>query len=88
MNLTRDGKIVGQATGFGRMEVWSWRDLEWNEPHQAIVEVCPKCSEPFRAFMRGLVVKSEVWQWICEWFGKRAKTAVICSECKEIVGWE
>lgn len=78
----------GKVTGFGLLEVWTWRDFRTGQFKRAVVEVCPKCGEQFDPFMRGRVVRSELWQWIAESFGKRAKTALICWDCKEIIGWE
>lgn len=43
---------------------------------------CPKCGQPFSAFMRGQVVRFN-------WFGLRRKIwCLICYACKEIVGHE
>ena len=45
-------------------------------------ERCPKCGEPFRGFLRGMIQS---------WWRKRLKLpycAVVCHKCKEIVGWE
>jgi hypothetical protein len=48
---------------------------------------CPGCGSPrFESFLRGLVQRSRRrWWWP---FQIRAHCAVICHECKEIVGWE
>jgi hypothetical protein len=44
---------------------------------------CPECGVlPFRPFMRGQVQR---WKGL---FRKRPYCALICSTCKEIVGWE
>lgn len=46
---------------------------------------CPKCHRPFIEFLRGMVQRSK--RWLC--FGpKRDYCAVICYNCKQIVGWE
>lgn len=47
------------------------------------LEYCPQClAIPFRSFMRGQVTRFG-------WFGfRRAIWAVICSNCKRIVGYE
>lgn len=54
---------------------------------------CPKCgAEPFTPFMRGEVQRS----WFKSWTGWKAVMfgwpfdycAVICADCKKIVGWE
>ena len=44
---------------------------------------CPNCKhEPFKSFIRGLITRFN-------WFGLRKKNwAIICYECKKIVGWE
>ncbi len=43
---------------------------------------CPKCNKSFEPFMRGQVVRFD-------WFGFRDKyCALICSKCKEIIGYE
>jgi len=47
-----------------------------------MLKICPKCNEDFRPFLRGMVVRFS-------WFGFVKKTyALICWECKEIVGYE
>lgn len=43
---------------------------------------CPKCHKPFRSFLRGFTVS--LWR---RFFGL-PYWAVICSECKDIVGYE
>ena len=48
-------------------------------------ENCPKCGARFPEFLRGLVQRSK------RWFGigpKRDYCAIICHECKVIIGWE
>jgi predicted nucleic-acid-binding Zn-ribbon protein len=46
---------------------------------------CPSChNEPFQSFMRGQVQKEKKWLFIKE----REYCAVICKNCKEIVGYE
>ena len=53
--------------------------LDQSEKYQE----CPRCgSKPFESFMRGLVQRNN-------WFGFRKQyCAVICSDCKQIVGYE
>jgi hypothetical protein len=50
-------------------------------------DACPECGHmPFRSFLRGMIQRSRR-----PWFGfgkPRDYCAVICSECKEIVGYE
>lgn len=50
------------------------------------LQVCPKCNaDPFESFMRGQVVRTFwlPWKW------RRTDIwAVICSQCKDIVGYE
>ena len=46
---------------------------------------CPKCEARDPNFMRGLVQRPKRFLWI---FWKRPYCAVICHECKEIIGWE
>lgn len=47
---------------------------------------CPKCDHPFYPFLRGQVQRSAMRWWP---FGKiRPYYALICCNCKEIVGWE
>jgi len=47
---------------------------------------CPKCKAPFTPFLRGQVQRSSR-KFI--FFGKRRPNyALICWECKDIVGWE
>lgn len=55
------------------------------------LKTCPKCGAPFRPFLRGLVQRS-----LLSWAGFQAilrgeyfpYCALICWECKEIVGYE
>jgi hypothetical protein len=50
------------------------------------LDKCPRCGAyPFRAFMRGQVQR---WPWKFLLWGKRPYCAVICWECKNIVGYE
>lgn len=50
------------------------------------LDVCPECgTNPFRSFLRGMVGRSKRWLWIGP---KRDYCAVICEDCKEIVGHE
>lgn len=49
-------------------------------------QVCPVCAEPFIPFLRGMIQRSQH-----RWFGlgpSRDYCALICSKCKEIVGYE
>lgn len=47
---------------------------------------CPKCGvEPFEPFLRGLIARRR-YKWV--FFGKWDYMALICAECKEIVGYE
>lgn len=55
---------------------------------------CPACNVyPFEPFMRGQVQKGWL-EWVVELIRSRLSDrppcycAVICSDCKEIVGWE
>lgn len=51
---------------------------------------CPLCAKPFRPFLRGQVQRSP-WAWwqLFGLFGEsRRYCALICWECKEIVGYE
>jgi hypothetical protein len=43
---------------------------------------CPNCRASFRSFLRGMV--HSAWR---KWF-RRHYCAIICSTCKEIVGYE
>jgi len=49
------------------------------------IEVCPNCGQRAPEFMRGLVQRSKRFLWLL-W--KRPYCAVICRNCKEIIGWE
>jgi len=50
---------------------------------------CPKCHEPFEAFLPGQVYRSGFRAWF-RWFflGRPIEYALICRACKEIVGYE
>jgi hypothetical protein len=48
---------------------------------------CPKCGAFAYPFMRGQVQRSP-FKWWQLWGKPRPYCAVICSECKDIVGWE
>jgi len=48
-------------------------------------EECPKCKQVCPEFMRGQVQRSKRWFWIGP---KRPYYAIICHNCKEIIGWE
>lgn len=45
-------------------------------------ESCPNCGKPFEYFLRYKVQSN--WRW----FFYLPDYAVICADCKEIVGWE
>jgi ribosomal protein L34E len=49
------------------------------------IKTCPKCGADFKPFMRG-----QVQRWPRKWLigPWRPYCALICSECKEIVGHE
>ena len=49
------------------------------------IEICPKCGTRFPEFMRGQVQRSKKFLWIL-W--KRKYCAVICHNCKNIIGYE
>ena len=50
------------------------------------IAVCPKCgATPFVPFLRGMVARRR-YKWL--FFGEWEYMALICSECKEIVGHE
>lgn len=56
-------------------------------------DTCPECRKPFRPFLRGTVQRSPLTaplHWLRCWWKKEVfkHVAVICSECKDIVGWE
>ena len=51
-----------------------------NEPYA--MEKCPKCNQQFPEFMRGMVQSG--WRKIL----RLPYCAVICHNCKEIIGWE
>lgn len=46
---------------------------------------CPFCGTPDPMFMRGQVQRSKRF---LRFLWKRHYCAVICQECKEIIGWE
>ena len=49
-------------------------------------KTCPNGKELYHTLMRGSVVRSKrAWYWP---FRRRPEYAVICLDCKEIVGWE
>jgi uncharacterized protein YlaI len=55
-----------------------------NKPYP--ISVCPKCKKSFEPFLRGVVQRPKRTWW---GFGKLQPYCVlICSECKEIVGYE
>jgi len=56
---------------------------EMPEPFQ----FCPDCGAPFESFLRGQVQRlKRPWYWP---FGPvRPYCAIICRDCKEIVGYE
>lgn len=47
-----------------------------------VFEKCPKCSAPFPEFMRGQVQSG--WRK----FFRLKYCAVICHDCRQIIGWE
>ena len=52
---------------------------------------CPKCyAAPFRPFMRGQVQRGMLRVWLARLLSNREEgyCALICRECKEIVGYE
>jgi len=51
---------------------------------------CPNCGTfPLEPFLRGLIQRSPYWfKWQWPFFGFRPYCAIICSKCKEIVGYE
>lgn len=51
-----------------------------NAPYKK--EKCPKCGQPFPEFLRGMVQC-----WWRKLLGMEY-CAVICHNCKEIIGWE
>jgi hypothetical protein len=58
---------------------------------EAPLDECPNCGDkPFRPFLRGQVQRSSLIETIRAWWQKRKPRycAVICWECKDIVGWE
>jgi hypothetical protein len=52
------------------------------------ISKCPRCgAAPFRPFLRGTVQR--LWRpWWKFWGSIRPYCAVICSDCKDIVGYE
>lgn len=56
---------------------------------------CPVCTAVFRPFLRGQVQRGGIvryllpsW-WLCLLIGQPwPYCALICSECKEVIGWE
>lgn len=58
------------------------------------LDLCPSCgTQPFRSFLRGSVQRSRLWApvaWLRAWWrGEEFEyCAVICSQCKDIVGYE
>ena len=52
-----------------------------------IPEKCPRCDfYPFVTFLRGVVGRpGRAWYWP---FKKRSSWAIICSKCKDIIGYE
>ena len=64
--------------------------IEYAQLREAAVTLgrCPRadCDEPFYPFMRGMVQRNPRPWWL---FGRRRDyCALICRECKCIVGWE
>ena len=65
----------------------------WVNGVEEPMAVCPKCQHfPFQALMRGQVAKSAGPNleslWCRLWKKPYARYAIICLECKEIVGYE
>lgn len=61
-------------------------DLKFPGNRPCQLKTCPNCQKPFRPFLRGRV-HSAFYRWF--FFGKKfIAYALICSECKEIVGYE
>jgi len=58
-------------------------ELLRREPYA--IEKCPKCGKLSPEFMLGQVQRSKRFLWIL-WH--RPYCAVICHECKKIIGWE
>lgn len=61
------------------------------DPQPSPLPLCPRCLAcPFIPFMRGQVQRSPMPWWapwpLKRW--RRAYCAIICRDCKEIVGWE
>jgi hypothetical protein len=49
------------------------------------IDRCPQCHEPFSHFLRGQVQRS---RRVLGFLWTRPYCAVICQQCKAIVGWE
>jgi hypothetical protein len=63
-------------------------EATWLEKAPVPLGKCPHCeSVPFRPFMRGQVQRS-MWEWWNIWGKSRAYCALICADCKQIVGYE
>lgn len=45
-------------------------------------DLCPKCGARFESFLRGMVQSQ--WRKFC----KRPYCCIICSKCKDIIGYE
>lgn len=56
------------------------------------IQTCPKCAaSPFRPFLRGMIQRGAIgmlWDLIRRKRNWRAYCALICWDCKEIVGYE
>ena len=57
------------------------------EGRPTLYATCPNCERPFVPFMRGQVQRSKR-PWWRFWGAARPYCAVICRECKEIIGYE
>lgn len=56
------------------------------EGRSEIFEECPKCDhKPFESFLRGMVQRRR-YKWF--FWGRWPYCAVICWNCKDIVGYE
>lgn len=61
-------------------------EFELLDKEPVLVGYCPKCgSTPFVPFLRGLVQRSKRFFFIGP---KRPYCALICSRCKEVIGYE
>lgn len=65
-----------------------WEYAMYGEP-TAILE-CPLCRKPFKPFMRGEVTRAGTWAHFWARITRKPfpTSALICWECKQIVGFE